>query len=313
MDRVTVYRDQLPYETDVLQSERWAYEGIGLLALDLMGDATVVSGLDAQPTTPAGFQIRVGPGRIYQKEVLDAAAWGRIAETGGLGADTNPDHAILKQGVMRDTATIALDPPEAAGHSIVYLIEATFLEADAPATNTQFYNVQNPLQPTNLPMSRSRIDRCVLKVTPGVAAPTGAETAPAVSAGYVPVWIVTVAAEDVAITAAMIEQHPEAPLVSTVGGGGGGAGLKPWTVVNAPYTALPGDRLIANTAGGSFVVTLPANPNPATEVTIKGNFVANNLTVARNGKTIVGLAEDLILNKDFITVSLVYDGTTWRV
>jgi hypothetical protein len=39
----------------------------------------------------------------------------------------------------------------------------------------------------------------------------------------------------------------------------------------------------------------------------------NNLTVGRNGSTIGGLAEDLVCNINGVSVTLVYDGTTWEV
>ena len=39
----------------------------------------------------------------------------------------------------------------------------------------------------------------------------------------------------------------------------------------------------------------------------------NNLTIGRNGSTIEGLAQDLILDISQNTVEFVYDGTTWQV
>jgi hypothetical protein len=39
----------------------------------------------------------------------------------------------------------------------------------------------------------------------------------------------------------------------------------------------------------------------------------NNLTVARNGSTIGGLAEDLVCSTTGASVQFVYDGTTWEV
>jgi hypothetical protein len=43
------------------------------------------------------------------------------------------------------------------------------------------------------------------------------------------------------------------------------------------------------------------------------NFGTNNLTVGRNGSTIGGLAENLVIDITGVSVQLVYDGTTWEV
>lgn len=312
MDRVTVYRNQIPFETDFLLSQRWGYEALGLALLDLIGASTVVGGLECVPTAPASFSVRVMPGRIYTKAALEPTPWGVIDGTGGLAADTLADHEILKQGLMRDSVQLNLQPPENPGQSIVYLIQATFQEADGPARTTQFYNTQRPSEPITEVIPRERRDRCVLSLKPGVAAVTGNQIAPPVDAGYVPVWMITVAHETVNITAANIAQHPGAPLIEVIAGGGG-SGLSDWVVANADYVASTGDRIIGKTAGGPITITLPPNPDVGATITIKGSFQANNLTVARNGKTIEGAADNLILNAPFMKAELVYDGGTWVV
>lgn len=81
------------------------------------------------------------------------------------------------------------------------------------------------------------------------------------------------------------------------------------------FTATNLQGVIADTTGGSFTVTLPASPTVGNQVVIAdgGNWGTNNLTVGRNGSTIEGLAEDLILNISGISVTFIYDGTTWEV
>jgi hypothetical protein len=44
-----------------------------------------------------------------------------------------------------------------------------------------------------------------------------------------------------------------------------------------------------------------------------GLWGTNNLTVARNGSTIAGVAQDLTCDINGVSVTLVYDGTTWEV
>jgi hypothetical protein len=96
---------------------------------------------------------------------------------------------------------------------------------------------------------------------------------------------------------------------------GVGADTETWLRKVATYTAVAGDKLIADTSGGVFTITLPNSPTTGTIVTIVdgANWSTNNLTVARNAQTIEALAEDLVLDISNIEVKLVFDGTTWQV
>jgi len=88
------------------------------------------------------------------------------------------------------------------------------------------------------------------------------------------------------------------------------------TAITANYTAGFSEGVIADTTGGAFTVTLPTSPISGAQVVISdggGAFGTNNLTVGRNGSTIAGLAEDLVLDIDSVSVQFVYDGTTWQV
>ena len=84
----------------------------------------------------------------------------------------------------------------------------------------------------------------------------------------------------------------------------------------ANYTAANKEGVLADTSGGTFTVTLPASPSVGDSVVVAdagGAWGTNNLTVARNGSTISGLAENLVCNISGASVQLVYDGTTWEV
>lgn len=100
-----------------------------------------------------------------------------------------------------------------------------------------------------------------------------------------------------------------------LGSGGSGSGLMPWETITANYTAQAGQRLICNTDGGSFILTLPLNPPDKTELWVIGDFAARPLTVARNGKAIGRKNEDFTLNKDNIGAKFVFDISidSWRV
>ena len=94
----------------------------------------------------------------------------------------------------------------------------------------------------------------------------------------------------------------------------GGGGIA-YTTQTANYTATEGEGIIADTSGGSFTVTLPSSPAEGDVVVVADgdDWSTNNLTVARNGSTIEGAAEDLTLDVGAISVSFIYDGTTWQI
>lgn len=102
-------------------------------------------------------------------------------------------------------------------------------------------------------------------------------------------------------------------------GGSSSAGLAGWTVIDDNYTVSNNVQLIANTTVSGFTVTLPATPVTGNTVVITdGSIVSvgwsnNQVTVARNGSTILGYADDLVLNVSRSTATLVYDGGTWQV
>jgi hypothetical protein len=94
------------------------------------------------------------------------------------------------------------------------------------------------------------------------------------------------------------------------------AGGIEYVVKTANYTTQNNEGVLADTSGGAFTVTLPATPTTGDQCVIAdagGAFGTNNLTVARNGSTIAGLAENLILDIASVSVQFVYDGTTWEV
>tara|TARA_R110002153_G_scaffold124196_1_gene270353 strand:+ start:2954 stop:3946 length:993 start_codon:yes stop_codon:yes gene_type:complete len=83
----------------------------------------------------------------------------------------------------------------------------------------------------------------------------------------------------------------------------------------ANYTANVGEGVIADTSGGVWTLTLPASPSTGDIVVIAdgADWATNNLTVGRNGSTIEGAAEDLTMDIGNVSVTLLYDGSTWQV
>tara|TARA_R100001594_G_scaffold63160_1_gene97629 strand:- start:13 stop:846 length:834 start_codon:yes stop_codon:yes gene_type:complete len=94
--------------------------------------------------------------------------------------------------------------------------------------------------------------------------------------------------------------------------------LKRWTAKTANYTAVAGDRVLADTSGGAWTLTLPASPAVGDEIHIldsTASFDNNNLTVARNSLKIQGGTADLTLTTENTGIGLVYMSSTygWRV
>ena len=86
--------------------------------------------------------------------------------------------------------------------------------------------------------------------------------------------------------------------------------------VTANYTASANEFLQVDTTTVAITVTLPSTP--AVNDTIKfldakGTFDVKALTIARNGNTIMGVAEDMIVDTKNISFGLVFINNDWRL
>ena len=100
------------------------------------------------------------------------------------------------------------------------------------------------------------------------------------------------------------------------GGGDGGGGGVEYTTQTSDYTLENNQGVIADTTGGTFVVTLPLAPAEGDQVVVAdgGDWAVTNLTVlGRNGQTIEGVASNLIMDVGGISVTMVFDGVTWQI
>ena len=102
--------------------------------------------------------------------------------------------------------------------------------------------------------------------------------------------------------------------------GFGATGAASWdtTVKTTGFTAVSGVGYFVDTTSGAISVTLPASPSAGDVVAVKdyaNTFDTNNLTLARNGSNIGGLAIDSILSIEGLAVTLVYVDATkgWLV
>lgn len=91
-----------------------------------------------------------------------------------------------------------------------------------------------------------------------------------------------------------------------------------WAIKSGAYTAVPGDRLQCDTTSAPFTVTAPSSPSAGQSFTVSDyarKFALNNLTVARNGSNVEGVAEDYICDLAGETRTFVFIDATkgWRV
>lgn len=84
-----------------------------------------------------------------------------------------------------------------------------------------------------------------------------------------------------------------------------------WQLLSSGYTAVAGDRLMCNTAGGGFTVTLPATPARGDAVHIidySGTFNTQNLTIGNNGNYIMRQNTTMTVSTVGAAFQLVYSG-----
>lgn len=212
MDRQIVYVDAIPQDTDILNTNKNAMVGLGLLIQAILGGSTVVDGLACTPTGPASLNVLVAQGSIYSTENVDSTAYG------SLSSDTS--HQIMKQGITLGNTEFAITPPSTTGYSINYLIEAQYEDVDGGSTVLPYYNADDPAVayngPNNTGTSQNTVrqGKCILTLKAGAAAATGSQTTPAPDAGYVGLWVVTVANGATSITSGNIALYPGAPFIN---------------------------------------------------------------------------------------------------
>lgn len=87
----------------------------------------------------------------------------------------------------------------------------------------------------------------------------------------------------------------------------------PVEVKAANFTAENGGMYACNTSGGTFIATLPATPLAGWSCTFfdyAGTFDTDNLTVARNGSNILGVADNYALDQKNYGRTFTYSDTT---
>lgn len=211
MDRVTIYPGAIPLETDLLGTNKNVMVALSKLSAAMLGTGTIANGFVVTPTGPASLQVVAAPGEIYSLQNVDGTAYSSIA------ADTT--HQIVKQGILLDSSTLSCPAPTTSGQSINYLIEVAYQDLDSNPVVLPYYNASNPSQaysgPANsgVAQNTSRKGVAVIQVKAGASAATGSQVTPAPDAGYIGLYVVTVAFGQTTITSGNISQYSGAPML----------------------------------------------------------------------------------------------------
>ena len=100
-----------------------------------------------------------------------------------------------------------------------------------------------------------------------------------------------------------------------------------FTIHTADFNATTGSRHAVDTSSNVVTATLPASPSVGDAIFFAdagGNYHNNNLTIGRNGNTIMGSATDITVDMSnqslyhgpeskFHSFGLFYNGSTWRI
>ena len=81
-------------------------------------------------------------------------------------------------------------------------------------------------------------------------------------------------------------------------------------------TTLESNKQYRIISSANTTLTLPASPATGDTITFQEQSINDNgiiITVARNGNTIEGIADDIAIDTPYIEFQMWYDGTTWRL
>lgn len=311
MDRQLVWAGQIPLETDILNTNKNVHFALGQFAQDVLGTSTIFTGLGCVPNTPAAMNVIVQPGAVYAQAALDVTAYSSLA------ADST---VTQKQGILKTAQTFNTPAPVTSGQSIVYLISASFLEADANAVVLPYYNAANPSQAysgpsgTGAPQNTTRQDTVALTLTTGVPATTGNQLTPATPNGQIALYTVTVAYGATSVTAANIAKVSGAPFLSSGSVLAQIGNFKSFNTIGTAttLTGAQSGSYFQLGGGSSYTVTLPA---PAAG--LRFTFYVSSVTVTISAPS--GLIFNALNTSSSITASpgmsydMVCDGGNWIV
>lgn len=201
VDRTIIDPLEQMRDFDFVMFEHDVLVGMGALMQDVMSGLpqTIVAGLSGTQTSTPSLTINIASGRIYQMSAADLIATGSIPQ----------DLLSVCQQGQNPGQTLTLVAPS-AGQSQWNLVQAQFSQVDAVRANdptngvVPFYNVNNPSTPNPVSINTVRQGQLVLQVVSGASAVTGSQVPPQPTSGWVPLYLISLAGGQSAITTAQI-------------------------------------------------------------------------------------------------------------
>lgn len=96
----------------------------------------------------------------------------------------------------------------------------------------------------------------------------------------------------------------------------GTSGILSWSLTSTNTTMASGGAYAVRTNAAAPTMTLPATPSANDIVYIMdadNNAATYNITIARNGSTIMGLSEDMTVDRNGASFALQYINSSWRL
>jgi len=93
-----------------------------------------------------------------------------------------------------------------------------------------------------------------------------------------------------------------------------GDGAVPWIERSSNHFATSGEKIIVNVSSNPVTITLPPNPSFGDQISIidgTSNAGVNNITIARNGRSIDFTNEDLTIDVSGAACNIVYYNSTY--
>lgn len=324
-NRVTVYPNQIAYETDILRTNMYKMSDIAFLAQTLIGNGfslgNAFGGLPCTPTSPPSLNVQVGPGAMYSYQEYDATQWSSIP------ADTTD--MLYKQAVNLSTISTAsaslfpggpITAPGTTNTSVYWIIEAQFQTQDLNNVNRPYYNPSNPSVPQFNTASDTRQDYISFKLKQGTpysgVSPVPANI-PAPDAGYTGLFAIFVTFGQTTITSGNITVYPDAPFITQ-----SLIDVITYADIQSGYGLYAADTGTANAYVANPVVAYqPLTAGTRVDVLIaNSNTAASNLNVSSLGNTairkqvVTGLSP--LIGGELaagVIAKFEYDGTYWQL
>ncbi len=95
-------------------------------------------------------------------------------------------------------------------------------------------------------------------------------------------------------------------------------GTSEWNLITSSTTAVADQKILLDSNAGAFTVTLPANPDEGEIIEfldVGGNLDLYPVTLARNGRLIMGATENLKLDTSLTSLKMLFSNASygWRI